>query len=133
MPKHFTTKTDDQLLWPEFVHSTDAKNLLSQVGRRVTDYGNDMEYLKLHLAQAEYKKLFARYRQFKHRRANDLVTFKVPRSTIERLTNYAFEIGYPHSKNPSVVDILHFLSDPIEMYEAQEDIQKVAEKIQSPH
>ncbi len=71
------------------------------------------------------KKLFARYRQFKHRRINNLVTFKVPRATIERITQYAFQLGYPESANPCLVDILHFLSDPIEMHELTGETPRV--------
>lgn len=129
MPKHFTTKIADHLLWPEFVKSTDAKKLLLQAGREVTDYASDMKYLKLHLNPAEHKKLFARYRQFKHRRANDLVTFKIPRATLERITNYAFQLGYPSTTDPCLVDILHYLSDPIEMNESQAIIDGLVSKL----
>jgi hypothetical protein len=129
MPKYFTTKTDDQLRWPEFINATDAKDVLLRLGREGGDYASDMQFLKLHLNQVEYKKLFARYRQFKHRRINDLVTFKVPRTTIERINQYAFQLGYPQSTNPCLVDILHFLSDPIEMHELQEKIRELSLRI----
>lgn len=129
MPKYFTTKTDDQLRWPEFIKATDAKDVLLRFGREGGDYASDMQFLKQHLNQVEYKKLFARYRQFKHRRINDLVTFKVPRATIERITQYAFQLGYPESANPCLVDILHFLSDPIEMHELQEKLRELSLKI----
>ncbi len=124
MPKYFTTKTDDQLRWPEFLKAPDAKNVLLKVGREVGEYTSDMKFLKLHLNQVEYKKLYARYLQFKHRRGNDLVTFKVPTTTIDRLTNVAFAKGYPHSKNPCLSNFLHFLSDPNEMHSAQNYIKK---------
>ena len=128
MPKSFTTKTDDQLRWPEFVNATEVKQLLAKAGRRGSaDYSSDMQFLKLHLSTEQYKKIFARYRQFKHRRANDLVTFKVPRATIERLTNYALALGYPLSTNLCIVDILHFLSDPVEMLEAKSTLESIVE------
>jgi hypothetical protein len=129
MPKYFTTKTDDQLRWPEFIKATDAKDLLLRFDREGGDYASDMLFLKQHLNQVEFKKLFARYRQFKHRRINDLVTFKVPRATIERVTQYAYQLGYPESANPCLVDILHFLSDPIEMHELQEKIRELSLQI----
>ncbi len=126
MPINFTTKTDDQLRWPEFVNDTEAKYVLAKAGRGITDYASDMQYLKLHLSKEEYRKFFARYRQFKHRRMHTLVTVKVPRATLDRLSRYAESLGYPEVERSSFVDILHFLTDPQEMFECRQKIEKLA-------
>ena len=125
MPKHFTTTQEDKTLWPQFIHSKNAKHVLAKLGQGNHDFAQDILLLKSTLSQEQFQRLYANYRQFKHRKANDLITFKIPKATLLRVINYAQALGYPTGDRPSLVDVLHFLSDPVEMAEASTQIRSL--------
>jgi hypothetical protein len=129
MSKNFVTTTEDELSWPEFVNSTEVKDTLKRLGKvdsSVFDYAKDAHLLKSQLAQDSYKKISARYRQFKHRKINELVTFKIPRTILARVEEYSLSLGCQKS---SLVEYLEFLTDPIEIHDCREIIQKLSENV----
>lgn len=52
--------------------------------------------------------------------------FRIPLVPLDRLSSYAESLGYPEVDRSSFVDILHFLTDPQEMFECRQKIENLA-------